>query len=330
MFNRNVNHKIKIYHEPVDRDINIITTGVIGGATNKDKYPGTLKKDNATSIILTLNALDTFDDNIITKIRLQINTNEVPCTVVINKVVPLDAEGNEALELYYNTENGDVFPYSGNVTWRNSTYQNMGNDTWKANIEEGQKAYYTFHFSEPTGAGFAIRNIDNAGSGGSGKDFVIPAGTTCYRYVAANPANNLMYLRRQAGVSNICIASITKTLSTEMQSVAINATGISSFVTDVPLDFTDKDVEVFVVESTSDVTYSSVTLKKVDKVAPGAYFVKGTSSTTVDNIAIYTEEIDAQSNILSGSTVFTGKATENTTRYALSNKDGMFHPVQKE
>lgn len=244
---------------------------------------------------------------------------------VIKRFALVDAEGHEVETVMSVVDNATTTTPANtyNVTF-GWNWAELGGANWVVSFSEGQKAVYAFTFKEGISAGGVFQIKESIG--GTDNFLGFDEGKTEIKYTVTSPDYSAICIQCKDKTKSFLLTSATVTV---VQPVQVNATGISSFVTDSPLDFTGQNVNVYVVEDNSALAGDVLTLKKVDKVEAGAYFIKGTANAKAD-IPVYAGEVEEQANILKGSTTAVGTSTQGYTRYALSNVDGLLHPVSND
>lgn len=266
-------------------------------------------------------------------IQLKQNMGTVPNTVIVNKGALVDSEGNEyELAKSYGTWGGSISAvdpsYAGVVTFK-GPWAKMGQAAWAPTSTEG-KSIYVINFNTPVTdqVGFQFKTVKV--SDGKDRNFqTIGAGVKTYTYITDNADAKEVTLQTTDATKNfpakLDIASVTRYDASQPQTIEVNATGIASFVTEVALTIPE-ELNVFYAQN-DDISSGQLTLKQVwGTIRPGAYFVKGQTNNNVAIFSDYKKDPEA-TNILKGNVHSKGKATPGKTRYALSNVDGMLHPI---
>lgn len=250
---------------------------------------------------------------------------------VIKKFVLIDKEGNEVETMLKVVNNATLAsPAFQGIATFTANWKKVGGTEWAPTTDTGF-SLYVVNFAEPVTSDVTFQ-FYTIGTSGNRNYTDITAGVSTFTYKTTNDNNTGVGFQSKAGTypGSLNIASVTRYDSEESMTLTVNSTGISSFVTDIPLEV-PSTVEVYYVKSENigdeEVTLTRSWGNSSSPVRPGAYFVKGTTSDDVHMFTAWNVGQPEATNVLRGSTVLTGKATPGMTRYALSNKDGMLHPV---
>lgn len=311
-------------------NVEFIFVGTVGGEANKAKYRSITTK----SLDFNLSGLGFDEGTNIVGIKMQSKKDCNNPTVHIYDCYLLKENGDK-LQLNYNVAwNVNVATYSGVATFTGS-WQSVGGTAWEPTRDTGF-SLYVVNFAEPVTDKATFQFYTKKDDGTSNRTYsTINAGVTSVTYKTDNADNSAVAFQTTNAAATypatLNIGSITRYESEELYTITVNpSVGISSFVTDIPL-MVPGSLEVYMVKD-ADISTGEVTLTRSwgtesSPIKPGAYFVRGTTSDQVQMFTAWNSFTKDANNILKGSTAFTGKATENMTRYALSNQDGMLHPV---